>query len=249
MDLWLPPKPAIILPSRDIVKPVSFKPAWLPGICMPFAPSTAAPPPPPSSEFRTSVVDATDQTTYTFNNVDIGVAHSTRRVVVAVASVSTISSATIGGVSATIHIQVGSGDQAGLISAVVPTGTTATISITFTAAGLMCGIGVYRLINETSGSPHATASDTTVATGVLSTTINVPTNGSLFAVAKAFQKAGPLTFTWSGATERYDQAVESLDTHSGASETGLASQTGRTVSVTLSASTNVSGMLAVMTWG
>jgi hypothetical protein len=37
MDLWLPPKPAIIIPKPDIKRPVDFAPAWLPGMAMPFA--------------------------------------------------------------------------------------------------------------------------------------------------------------------------------------------------------------------
>lgn len=32
MELWLPPKPAIIIPKPEIRKPVGFAPAWLPGM-------------------------------------------------------------------------------------------------------------------------------------------------------------------------------------------------------------------------
>jgi hypothetical protein len=251
MDFWLPPKPAIILPAQQIAEPVGFKLAWLPGIAMPFAPSSAAPPP-PSLEFRVSAVDATDLTTYTFSTVDIGVADSTRRVIVGVAGAAgaarTLSSATIGGVSATIHTNLSSADHSSLISVLVPTGTTATIVLTFSGGMISAGIGVYRLINETVSTPHATATDTTLSAGVLSTTIDVPSNGALVAVCKGFAAISPPTYTWSGATERYDQTVESADSHSGASETGLGSETGRTVSATLTG-LGPSGTLSVLTWG
>jgi hypothetical protein len=251
MDFWLPPKPAIILPARHIEKPIGFKPAWLPGIALPFAPSGAAPPPPPSLEFRVSAVDVADLTTYTFSTVDIGAADSTRRVIVGVAgsatSPQTLSSATIGGVGATIHVNNSSVDHSSLISALVPTGTTATIAVTFSGAQFCAGIGIYRLINETVSTPHATATDLTLSSGVLSTTINVPSNGALVAICKAFGSATP-TCAWSGATERYDQVMESPDSQSGASETGLGSETGRTVSATLTGSF-LTGTLAVLTWG
>jgi hypothetical protein len=250
MDLWLPPKPAIILPAPEIKRPVKFWPAYLPGIAMPFAPASVATTP-VSSAFRTSAVNSADQTTYTFTAQDIGAAAATRRVVVVVGASAggavTLSSATIGGVSATIHVNVNDFPHISIISAQVPTGTTGDVVVTFSAGVQDAGIGVYRMINEGSSSPFATASVSASTTPSVS--IDVPTNGSLFAGSIVNSFFGANTFTWTGATERYDAVVETNNAyHSGASETGLSSQTGRTVSVALSAF-NANGALAAMTWG
>src|SRR5262245_51584457 len=114
-----------------------------------------------------SASDTVNRTTYTFTGLSIGAADATRRVICAVhwdansVGGQTISSATIGGVSATIHgtaIDETSGSYVQFISALVPTGTTATVSVTFGGGNAACFVAVWRQINESSSTPFATQS-------------------------------------------------------------------------------------------
>jgi hypothetical protein len=109
--------------------------------------------------------------------------------------------------------------------------------------------GAFRLVNETSGTPNATATD---VASPFSQAINVPTNGALLAAGCCGGGGVQTTFTWTGATERFDHAVENnvngiVDGASAASESGLALQVGRTVSY--SPSSGTSGSMCLLTWG
>lgn len=207
-----------------------------------------------SLSYITTVSDTANNTTYTFSTTSIGAADSTRRVVVIAhwhrntGADKTISSATIGGVSATIHVQATDIIGVGIISALVPTGTTADIVVTLTGGADRMQIGVWRAINETASSPHATASDNVLAGAVLSTTIDIPATGWL--VAGAIGRGGtPTSMAWTGVTEDYDTILESAtNVNSGGHETGLAVETGRTVSVTISTSPSTAALVAA-SWG
>ena len=208
---------------------------------------------PPSLTFIGQTADTADLTTYTFTNHAIGAADVTRRVVVAVslgflaASSQTLASATIGGIAATIHVQVGSGDCVAFISALVPTGTTATIVVTASAAARRAAVAVYRAINETVATPHATMTDNTLTSATLSGTINIPANGWVVA---ACQFNGNVTTTWVGVTQQYDALYSDLNVrYSGGFSSGLPLQTGRTVSATASVVPGVNPRLAAMSWG
>jgi hypothetical protein len=244
-------KPAIIIPAtRELLK--LDRRLILPAISFISSGRFGSGTPAPSNTFTDSVVDATNLTTYTFTSRAIGAVDSTRRVVVGVAwgnSIArTLSSATIGGVGATIHVQTGAGnlDGSALISAAVPTGTTATIVVTLTAGALNCGIAVWSLLNAT-GSPSATASDNTTSADALSVGVNVPANGSLFCICAMVGSGAGRTFTWTNATERVDAPLEVSDVYSAASETGLGVETPRTITATASASV-IGGSLCLMTW-
>ena len=252
MPLILAQPPAIIVPApRKLLKPrreILFTPA------ISFISSgrfgAAAP---PSLEFRTSVIDTTSLTTYSFAGVDIGGADPTRRVIVAASinsgSSRSTSSVTIAGVGATLHTNVAALDHVSLSSAQVAAGTTATISVTFSGGGTAGSIGVWRLVNETVGTPHATATDIVISGADLSVSLNVPTNGALVASVCDDFTGGTGATAWTGAIEKYDSAFDSVFFQvSGASETGLSLQTGRTVTATCSG-TSPRGSLAVLTWG
>lgn len=254
MLLFDKPPPAIIIPApRELIKPnrslLTPDKTIVPAISFissgRFSTAVTA-----ELEFRTSAVDGSNLTTYSFASQDIGAADATRRVIVALSasgsiSARTLSSATIAGVGATIHVNINSIDHFSIFSAQVASGTTATISVTLSGACIRAGIGIWRLINETSGTPHATASDATMSSNVLSLNIDVPSNGVL--VAGGIYIGTAATASWSGATERYDAALEGGTTcHTGASETGLGSETGRAVSFTVTGGS--SGSLGAATW-
>lgn len=149
-------------------------------------------------------------TTYSATGVSIGAAASDRMVFGLVvwtkaSTPSSLTSATIGGVAATIHAQnkVASvtGLSAAIISALVPTGTTATISLTFSAAASP-GVGVYRV----TGLLSATALDVISLGGAISSpyndTIDVAGQGILL-FGGTIYGAG-VGFTIGGATEDFD---------------------------------------------
>lgn len=148
--------------------------------------------------FRAHPVDASSQTTYTFSSVAIGAADASRVVVVAVtgargAGTPSISSVTIGGVSATLGRYETNGFSAsvGIYAAVVPTGTTADVVVTWDSGMNRCGLGVWTCNGLNSLTPvHTVASQADPATGTLTTVAGRP------AFAVYYQRSDPSTVTW-----------------------------------------------------
>lgn len=173
----------------------------------------------PSITYQTYVDSGTAGTSYTFSNVSIG---GPGLIVVTVHAESNdntsgnVSSATIGGVTATIVQNVlyssGSGQNsyAGIISAVVTSGTTANIVINLGSVDYYrCGIGVWRIQNYSS--PTAAVSTSTGATSS-STSRNL----TLSAVQDKSVVISGITLgtqgqrvTWTNLTERYDTDIAS----------------------------------------
>jgi hypothetical protein len=126
-----------------------------------------------------------------------------------------ISSATIGGVAARVVVSVSGGGatdrNAGIIIANVPTGTSSTIAVTWNSGCAHCAIGWWRATGLTSEVEHHFGSST-ADPGVA--TINTLAGG--IAVAGMISASGG-TFSWTGTSERYDQAIgENSSVHSGA---------------------------------
>jgi hypothetical protein len=196
--------------------------------------AAAGPATPASLAFLQAAADGTNQTTYNFASQNFGDEDATREIVVTVhwyglTGASALNSASIGGVSATIHVQ--NNDDLGgafvgsaIISASVPTGTSGTISVTFSAQCLGAAIGAYRVINLSSTTPHHTASDDD---DVINMSLNIPENGVLVACAM-FETAGVVAT--SGMTEDFDATLESAVQYVGGSGTGLSQETGRALS-------------------
>lgn len=185
-----------------------------------------------TSTFIAATGNTSDTSTYTFSGASIGTAASDRIVVVAAwvraASTVSISSLTIGGVSATAIVTAeGTGTASNRLSIYalnVTSGTTADIVVNCSTAGVRAGIGVWRFSGQSTPSTtaHATATDTTASSNALSATINIPAGGTVIA-ASADGGGTTLTCTWTGATERYDIGVESVNAHTGASkDSGIA---------------------------
>ena len=115
-----------------------------------------------------TTVDASDLTTYTFSSQNLGTAAPDRHIIVGVAarkggSATTISSVTVGGVSATIVDQYSNSDSnsniSGIAIASVPTGTTGDIVVTFGAQMVRAVIAVYRATNLSSATEFDKAED------------------------------------------------------------------------------------------
>ena len=193
-----------------------------------FASGHVAASSPIAATFQQSDIDTATLSTYTFSAQPIGAASATRRVVVGVSRrlPRAINSATIGGVSATIDADASaSNNRVSLISAVVPTGTTATVTITLQSNADRCGIGVWTL---DGGSPTGAAGDASGDPANMSVT----TIAGDVVISCAMINGTGSSFTWSDADERYDQNIETDIYHTGADTTAVGILTEPSVDVT-----------------
>lgn len=165
---------------------------------------------------------ATNATSHTFTSESIGTAAADRHVIVGIISENnlgarTISSVTVGGVSATpiVFQEHSTGSfwtQAAIYIVPYPTGTTATIVVNWSASNNMCGIGVW---NATQLQSPAAANTNSNTSDPLVATLTIPPGGFGIGVGASFAGAAP-THTWTNLTERYDQLIEGAVQHTGA---------------------------------
>ena len=188
----------------------------------------------------------------TFTNANIGTASSDRLVIALLTAVRTtisartLSSVTIGGNGATVHVSAvqnasgSAGINCSISSLVVTSGTTATIVGNYSGAFTTGVLNVYTLTGYNSATPVATNSNV-VASGDPSTTINITGVGA--AVGLWCGSSGTVgSPTWTGLSTRdYDSAVTGVSNAevSSASQSSLGTETPRTISAT-------SGMTAEM---
>lgn len=181
------------------------------------------------SFLQAATPDASDLTTYTFASQNIGAAASDRLVIVAYSSINGngtgvgISSVTIGGVTATIAHSSGTNVSAGLAWALVPTGTTASIVLTFAIGQTNCVAATYRLTGQQSSTAFDTDTPAGGATAARSASIDVPAGGCV--IASAGEAA--VSMTWTGATEDQDSS-----NGSSASKTSATAITPETITAT-----------------
>ena len=204
-----------------------------------------------------NAVDTGTATNYTFSSQAIGTADAARVVVVCVSGYSstqdnTISSLTIGGVSAALVVNAGVGDSAEFMNeiwaAVVPTGTTGDVVVNNNNSCLRQSISVYALYGASGATASYTQTDATQTAP--SATISVPSGGVLIGATSGNTSSSPKTFTWTNLTEDVDQLIESEQQHGSASD--LHATTGGSVTVTAtqdSAASADSSSLALASWG
>jgi hypothetical protein len=158
-------------------------------------------------------------TSYTFTSQNIGTADASRRVVIALAARDTSAqptSVTVGGTSLTSHASRTSTHVVSIWSAVIATGSTANVVVTFASANTFCGIGVWALYGKSYTGNSANGGN---SSGNI--TMNLTTTSGDFCigiVAYAVAASVPTgSITWSAATERYDAEVDGrFRNHSGA---------------------------------
>lgn len=190
----------------------------------------------------------------------IGDAASSRRILMLVhwredEDHESLSSATIGGVSATIHMQGGhSGGSTGFgvafISAVVPTGTTATIVLNFSGTVSVESISGWRLVNASNSSPSDTASDSTaVEASTVSGNLDIPEGGAVFAGYSSSTGAMSNAVSWTGATEEYDTGTGGGGIRvSAAWSSGMSAESNRLVRAAISSEGDAGNQLLVLSW-
>lgn len=172
-----------------------------------------------TAAYLQNTFDGANSTTYTFTAENLGPASSDRYIVVAIGgrsvAVQTIASVSIGGVTATEIVQSdawqnSASNATGLYYALVPSGTSGDVVVTWTGAMVRCGIGLWSI---TGGS--LAVSDSAAGTpGGVSADVDIVNPDGGFVICSAMTGVSG-TYAWTNADERFDQAVET-GTHSGA---------------------------------
>jgi len=179
--------------------------------------------------------------TVTLSSVNIGTASSDRLVVVfcsirrASVPARTISSVAINSTTATTVVsgsQNGTrGVACGIYTLLVTSGTTATIDVTASGTYSDGVISVYTLTGLSSNTAFHSASNGNTTKSALSMSLNVPSAGIVIGGWGGCDGSNA-GVTWTNiATEDVDSVVGGLN-WSTASETGMSSQTGRSITVT-----------------
>lgn len=209
--------------------------------------------------FQTPPAENTsDLSAYTFTAAPIGTAASDRIVVVGVQTranaARSVSGVTIGGNAATSIVVANDTAQGADISALyylaVPSGTTADIVVTLSAAMVRCAINVWAVYGS-SGAPTASASDTVFTSAALNTTLSCNANGAIIGMAEGLTGTGTASWTWSGITEQSDATSAEASNHgwSGAHSTFSTAQSSLAISATTAGTSPLSGALTLAAWG
>jgi hypothetical protein len=190
----------------------------------------------------------------------IGTAAADRLVVVVffdeTATNTSLSSVTIGGVTATVNTQssggVGVNVFVGIASLNVPAGATATIVATYANSGNIGRFQVYTVNGLSSFTPTGAGNNWKVNTGPISTTL-ATTSGGVVIVGGAIGQGAALVSTFSG-TETYT-TDSSFDADFGSNSggvghaTGIATNAASTVSDTFTGDSGVNHLaIAAVSW-
>lgn len=180
----------------------------------------------------------------TFTAQNFGAAAVNRYLVAAIGlshSGATVTSVTIGGISATSIINNDNGAvHATLWAALVPTGTSGDVTVTSSGGSpgvIDCTVELYAMTGN-----HQLAADAT-AVGVTSATINAQASGAT--IAAAFSTSGSLSATWTGLTKDADINVLGAVTSSFASASQEAGNSSLSISVATYSGTSA---LAAASW-
>jgi hypothetical protein len=153
--------------------------------------------------FQNSGSAAPASSTHTLTDLAIGANSASRRVIIGffgANSTRTVSGVTIGGVTARIVAQATGGNSTGCIAiAHVPTGTTATVVITWSGSQPDIGYGWWTATGLESDVEHHFGSNTAAGTGIA---VNTLPGG--FVVGMAGNNSSSSAYAWTNASERYD---------------------------------------------
>jgi hypothetical protein len=152
------------------------------------------------------------------------------------ASTRTINSVTLDGETATLlGTQIDTtGSSVALFIAPATANTTGDCVISLSGSWLRATAGVWNVLNLLSTTETDFESDTTASSNTLSVSIDCNAGGAVFGISNLSNSSSS---TWSGITESYDLAVESVNM-SGAFANFASAQTGLTVSSQGTASAN-----------
>lgn len=186
--------------------------------------------------------------TQTYSGLAFGAASPARYIAVEVAwvasPVKSIASATIGGVAATVLVQnTAATHSTAILIALVPTGTTGAVVVTFSGAVATTSVAVYSVFGSSSPTSAVTATSNANAP---TATLNVPAGGAVLALASAGAGAPPVA-SWSGVSLDNSAFITANQTRSSASANFQAPQAGLIATCTFAPvlAGNTSGCFAV----
>lgn len=219
-DFWLPQKPAIIRPAKDLLLP---KPAFVLAPPVGWAVDGAAPPAAAIRTFIAATSDTSNQSTYTFTGQSFGGAVVGDYIIVGYVFDNpggTLSSATIDGQAATkINEVPDSGLTIGFLIAPATGNATGSIVLVLSTGQNRAGIFTWRAQNLQSATPTHTASEITEVSNALSASLTIDTDG--FGLGLTFYGGNTTTdFAWTNLTQ--DGAELTVD---GSRTAGAASST------------------------
>lgn len=156
-----------------------------------------------AATFQDWAGSSTDSSSYSFSGLSIGSAASNRAVLALIhggAQTRTITSVTIGGISATqcASYSFGGGITA-IYGAIVPTGTTATVVVNFSGTQDRCGVAVYTTTDLKSFIAFDSGGDADGASP-FSAAIDIPTGGFVIAGVGTHNSVSG-TWTWGSGME------------------------------------------------
>jgi hypothetical protein len=204
-------------------------------------------------EFLGTKTSNANTTSYTFSNVNFGAEDPTRRIVIVVGnggdSFTRTLTTTIAGTAGTEMVH-GGGNLAfvSIFIAAVPTGTTGTISLSYSYPTVNhVVVGVYRLTGLSANTPFATSTYATTPPANLS--LAVPAGGCVIA---GIRRSASSSFTWSGLHEDYDLTISGgggaiAQGYSGASMCFTNASPSQSIVATPTATGNPSA--AAVSWG
>ena len=183
--------------------------------------------------YESSSITGSDLTTYTFSSQALGTADADRMIILGIGGngvgTPTPSTVTVAGITPTLIAESEDAGASGLTSymyyAMVPTGTTGDVVVTWSGAMLECGCAIWRVIG---GRQSGFVSTTASSSDPLNTIFTAP-RGSVWAAYAQIPDGGA---TWTGdLTEDFDAVGETNRNHSGASKTS--GFTGTTISANI----------------
>lgn len=179
-------------------------------------------------------------TTITYTSVAFGTANASRILAVGIwskqtADTDTVSSVTIGGVSATQvsgarASSTGHNAVSDIWYAAVPTGTSGNIVVTWSASSGRSGIGVYNIVTATATPTNGANAAGNGAYPGLTQTLTVPGSGKGFAIFGVQQGNAGEDVAWTNAISDYSaDAIGTFATVSTATVAATASVNGNTL--------------------
>lgn len=192
IDLYLPPKPAIIQPA-PLVKASGFLPGWFPAPVMALERAVEA-------TYRFAGHDTDDDPPWEFASVPIGDAHPLRYIVVYVDFVtSTATVVNVDGVAATF-IDIGASTSSRLwwIKS-IPTGTTCDLQVAASGSlSVHCSVEVWTLLYLKSATPIDTWIHANLTDDPKNDTVSVEKGGAVLGAASGSGIGSTMTFAFGG---------------------------------------------------
>lgn len=187
-------------------------------------------------QFKTTLTQTVDETTTTWNSVDIGVEHPNRVVILAILmGVGVDGTSTVNGAGNNGRARSGTCE---ITTHKVPTGTSVTVTVTATGS-VRKAVGVYVAYPKdtvTRNSGSGTANTTTAATN---TPIVAIKNGFLIYIGVQAATLGTFTTTSNGTdavTEDVDAQIEATSSYTFGHINFTESHSNRTLTLTQSTS-------------